>query len=134
MEDYATRYNAALDFHTQSVKQAERRTYESLKAQGWSMPNIIPALGADYRNEVAPKRADMMLSYGAGPRSLSGLSASELVEAYARWAYTAAGKTLEATIQTRIDEEGCGAFFAPVTSDIDGDLRVTISDMRDVYI
>lgn len=64
------------------------------------------------------KRIDHMLAYSAGPAKLARFDAGELVEAADRWRSLVGGMvhlslaTIERAIQNKIDEEGCGAFFA----------------------
>jgi hypothetical protein len=66
------------------------------------------------------KAIDYMLAYSGGPAKLSQVSSADLVEVSDRWSSLAGGMVsfsitaLEQTLQTRMDEEGCGAFFAAV--------------------
>lgn len=65
------------------------------------------------------------IAYGGGPRKLSRYDTADLVEARRRWQQVAIHKIVDArldvierALQTRVDEEGCGALIAAVKYDM----------------
>lgn len=80
--------------------------------------NEIPHGMVPVRRGVKARTLDYMLAYSAGPAKLGAISSADLAAARERWTHLSTYTQLasiEKAMQTRIDEEGCGAFFAAVT-------------------
>lgn len=64
--------------------------------------------GRPAKRDGIQKTIDYVAAYGGGPVKMGRFPSQALVMAAARTGFSA----IERAIQTRIDEEGCGAFFA----------------------
>lgn len=80
------------------------------------------------------KELDFMVAYGGGPSKLAKYPNHNLADAAASWEEFEAGlvslvsATVERSLQTRIDEEGCGAFFAAAEYPPEGAKNVAHTD------
>lgn len=70
--------------------------------------NFMRSGGRPAKRDAAQKAIDYAVAYSAGPKKLGHLPSGEIASAAARISSLA----IERSLEDRIDEEGCGAFFA----------------------